>query len=196
MKDSKSRQPFLKKHWSNILFFGVVLLFIIPGSRMIIQSQLASLFSSAPTILEDSKREQLANYNLVLKDLQGQSLNLNQSQNKPILINFWATWCAPCLAELPELNALYQKYKDEVDFYFISQETPDILKTFLSAKAYNLPVYTQVSKAPSPLNTNTLPSTYLINSHGKIVALAQKSAKWNNEEIQILIEGMSFFRKY
>jgi len=188
-KPKPQPKSFIQRHWSNVLFFGVVILFLIPDSRTYLQSKLAYMFSSTPTIVE-SNQQQLTDYNFVLKDLSGQPINLKQSQGKPVLINFWATWCAPCLAELPELNALYQKYKDEVDFYFISQENPDILKTFLSAKSYNLPVYTQVSKAPSSLNTNSLPSTYLINSNGKIVALAQKSAKWNNEEIQILIEAM------
>ncbi len=188
-RPTQTPKSFLKKHWSNILFFGVVILFLIPDSRSYLQSKLAYIFSSTPTIVENNQQN-LTDYNFVLKDLGGKSINLKQSQGRPVLINFWATWCAPCLAELHELNALYQKYKDEVDFYFISQENPDILQKFLKIKSYDLPVYVQVSKAPSLLENNALPSTYLINSKGKIVALANKTAKWNNEEIQILIDEM------
>lgn len=188
-RESLKPKSFLKKHWSNILFFGVVILFLIPTSRSYLQSKLAYIFSSTPTIVENNQQN-LTDYNFVLKDLDGKSINLKQSQGRPVLINFWATWCAPCLAELPELNALYENNKNEVDFYFISQEKPEVLKKFLKLKNYNLPVYTQVSVIPFPLKNNALPSTYLINRNGKIVAFAEKSAKWNDKEIQSLINEM------
>ena len=195
MTNSKSKTPFdikafLKKQWSNIVFFGVVLLFIIPSSRMVIQSQLASLFITTPDAIEAENRERLSNYNLVLKDLQGQSINLNQSQNKPILINFWATWCAPCIAEMPDLDGLYQTFKNDVDFYFVSQENPEVLQKFLKSKNYDLPVYIQQTKLPQPLENNSIPSTYLINPQGEILAQAKGAAKWNDEDIHHLINEM------
>ena len=195
MTNSKSKTPFdlkafLKKQWSNIVFFGVVLLFIIPSSRMVIQSQLASLFSSTPTLIEENEREQLSNYNLVLKDLQGQTVNFNQSQNKPILINFWATWCAPCIAEMPDLNELYQTFKNDVDFYFVSQENPEVLQKFLKSKNYDIPVFIQQTKLPKPLENNSIPSTYLINPQGEILAKAAGAAKWNSDEVHGLIHKM------
>ena len=195
MTNSKPKTPFnlkafLKKQWSNILFFGVVLLFIFPSTRMVIQSQLASLFSGTPTFINEDSREKLTNYNLILKDLQGQTINLNQSQNKPVLINFWATWCAPCIAEMPDLNDLYQTFKNDVDFYFVSQEDPDVLRKFLKLKKYDLPVYIQQTKTPKPLENKSIPSTYLLNPQGEIMAKATGAAKWNDEEIHQLIKSM------
>lgn len=195
MKNSETTQSFdikafLKKQWSNIVFFAVVLLFIIPSSRMVIQSQLASLFSSTPSLIEENDREQLSNYNLVLKDLEGQTVDLNQSQNKPILINFWATWCAPCIAEMPDLNDLYQTFKNDVDFYFVSQEDPKVLRNFLKVKNYDLPVFIQQTKLPKPLENNSIPSTYLINQQGEVLAKATGAAKWNDENIHQLIKSM------
>ena len=195
MTNSKSKTPFdlkafLKKQWSNIVFFGVVLLFIIPSSRMVIQSQLASLFKTTPDAIEAENREQLSNYNLVLKDLNEQTVNLNQSENKPILINFWATWCAPCIAEMPDLDDLYQNFKNDVDFYFVSQENPEVLQKFLKVKEYDLPVYIQQTKLPQPLENNSIPSTYLINPQGEILAQAKGAAKWNDDEVHQIIDRM------
>lgn len=195
MSKTQPSQPFdiksfLKKQWSNILFFIVVILFIIPSSRIVIQSQLASLFSSTPSLIEGPNREKITNYNLVLDNLDGQAVSLMQSQNRPILINFWATWCAPCLAEMPDLNKLYKTYKDDVDFYFISQESPEVLKRFLNSKNYDFPVFTQQSKLPQPLVNEALPTTYLIDSNGEIMIKATGAAKWNDEDVHQIIEGM------
>ncbi|MGX1023377.1 TlpA disulfide reductase family protein [Flavobacterium sp. CS20] len=195
MSKSKSSQPFdiktfLKKQWSNIFFFAVVLLFIIPSSRIFIQSQLASLFSSSPSLIATENRERLSNYNLVLKDLDGQSVNLKQSRHKPILINFWATWCAPCLAEMPDFNELHKTFEDDVDFYFVSQESQKVLSKFISSKNYDLPVFIQQSQLPKPLNNDAIPSTYLIHPNGEIVAKANGTAKWNDEDIHQIIQNM------
>lgn len=195
MKKPKSSKvfdikAFLKKQWSNILFFGILILFIIPSSRMVIQSQLASLFSGNPTLIEDDSREKLSNYTLVLKNLEGQTINFNQSKNKPVLINFWATWCAPCIAEMPDLVDLYQNFKDEVDFYFVSQENPEVLQKFLTSKNYDLPVFIQQTQLPKPLENNSIPSTFLINPQGEIMAKAKGAAKWNSDEIHKIIKSM------
>ncbi len=195
MTQHLSSQPFnikafFKKQWSNIFFFAVVLLFIIPSSRLFIQSHLASLFSSSPSYIAENEREKMTTYNLVLKDLNGQSINLNQSQAKPILINFWATWCAPCLAEMPDLEELHKKFKDDVDFYFVSQESEKTLNKFITSKNYNLPVFIQQSQLPQPLNNDAIPSTYLIHPNGEIIAKATGAAKWNDEEIHQIIKSM------
>lgn len=195
MTNPKTKTPFdlkafLKKQWSNIVFFAVIILFIIPSSRMVIQSQLASLFKTTPTAIEAKNREQLSDYNLVLKNLEGQTVNFNQSQDKPILINFWATWCAPCIAEMPDLNDLYQTFRNDVDFYFVSQENPEVLQKFLKSKNYDLPVFIQQTRLPKPLENNSIPSTYLINPQGKIIAKAKGAAKWNDDDIHQLIKKM------
>jgi thiol-disulfide isomerase/thioredoxin len=179
-----------KRHWSNILFFGIILLFLIPSSRVFLQTKIAYIFSTSPAIIEKESRQKLSDYNLVLKNVKNETVNLSQSKNKPVLINFWATWCAPCLAELPDLSKLYEDHKDEIDFYFISKEEPIILERFLKSKVFNLPVYAQISKLPFPLENSSLPTTYLIDKNGNIVAFANKTAKWNDEKIKTLIKKM------
>lgn len=121
------------------------------------------------------------NLNWALQDLDGNAHNMSASSGKVILINSWATWCPPCIAEMPSLQDLYNDYKDKVDFYFISNEKQNILKKWLNEKEYNFPVYQSMGPIPKELNSNSLPTTYVINKKGKIVVEEVGAHDWNSE---------------
>lgn len=178
------KKPFLKKHWSNILFFGLLILLIIPNTRSVIQSRLIIPLIGAPEILDKSESKTTADYNLTLSDMNGNLTDLKQSKGKPMLINFWATWCSPCIAELPGLVKLYKEFGDKVDFYFISNEERARLQNFLSKKGLNIPVYIPASKTPKVYNSSSIPTTFLINAKGKIIASAKGMANWDSKKVK------------
>lgn len=194
-KNTNKAKPksFLKKHWSNILFFGFILLFIIPGTRVYIQSWIVVPLMGAPEMIEANNTQENIDYNIHFKDLAGNIVDFKQSEGQPVLINFWATWCTPCIAEMPGLVDLYKEFGTEVDFYFVSNESTDKLQLFLSKKNYNIPVYNSVSKIPESFDTSSIPATYLINSNGVIVAKAKGMANWDGAEVKKRITRMLDF---
>ena len=95
----------------NIVFGLIIVLLIIPTTRQFIQIQLhkgLALFS--PSIQAQSNQEQIDNYNWNLVDLNDSVYNFRQAENKIVLVSFWATWCPPCIAELPSMQKLYETY--------------------------------------------------------------------------------------
>lgn len=184
MQNKKPRKPFLKKHWSNILFFGLIIMFLIPNTRALIQSWIILPLVGAPKIIDENEDNDIADYNLSLSDLNGNLINLNRSINKPMLINFWATWCTPCLAEMPGLVKLYKEFGEDVDFYFVSNESAEKLRLFLNQKAYDIPVFIPNSAIPDILESSSIPATYLINKEGKIVAMAKGMADWDSNKVK------------
>ena len=78
-------------------------------------------------------------------DYEGNSVNLSDFFGKPIVVNFWATWCGPCKMELPDFNALAEEYKDEVVFMMVNTEgsrnSEDEVKQFVEDAGYTFPVY-------------------------------------------------------
>jgi len=188
--NKSNKKSFLKKHWSNILFFVVLILFILPQTRTKIQSWIVVPLIGSPEVFENQADKTSADYSVHLKDLQNKSINLEKSKGKPLLINFWATWCSPCLAELPGLVELYEEFGDDVDFYFVSNESADKLKSFLATKKLNIPVYMPNSKLPDFYSSNSIPTTYLINSEGKLVAKANGMANWDSNKVKETIKNL------
>jgi thiol-disulfide isomerase/thioredoxin len=181
---------FLKKNGSTILVLAFVLLLLIPQTGMPIKVFFSRLLSFSPSEITVDKRESLEQYNWQLANPEGQPVNLAVSEGKVVLINFWATWCPPCVAEMPSLQNLYNEYGDRVDFYFVSMESPEKITAFMKKKDYDFPVYIPKQQIPEVIRGNTLPTTYIIGSSGEIVVDKKGAAKWDSDKTKELLDGL------
>ena len=102
----------------NSITFVIVVLLIIPQTRKPLQVGLNKIFASFGPSISKSKDDKalLTNYNWQLRDSEGNNFNFESTKGKVVLVNLWATWCPPCIAEMPSMNALYKDYKDKVVF--------------------------------------------------------------------------------
>lgn len=107
------------------------------------------------------------------KDLQivqinGQDVDLNVFKNKPLIVNFWATWCGECIEEMPDFQKAQMELSDKVNFIYISEESPDVILNALRKRNFRGNFY--ISKKPfGKLGVNTWPVSYFYNSDGKLV---------------------------
>ena len=186
----KNMVPFLKKNWSNVLFFVFLALLIIPQTRMPIQVFIQRLVSFSPSEKAKEKREILEDYNWSLSQLNAKEINFSQSKGKVSLINFWATWCPPCVAEMPSFQKIYDDYGDKVDFYFVTSEKPEKVEKFMVKNGYTLPIFIQSYKAPDALESNALPTTYLLSKTGEIVIDETGAADWNSKKMRALLDRL------
>lgn len=108
-----------------------------------------------------------------LKDLNDVSYAIPEPNGKPVLINFWATWCGPCRIEMPDLVELYDQYQDEVAFYAVNLTGNDKVNEVISfADEYELsfPVLLdQELKVSKAYNIYAVPSTIFIDRHGNVM---------------------------
>lgn len=181
---------FLKKNLSNILFAVFILLLLIPQSRMPIQVFLQRLIAFSPSTIAEGKRETVATYNWQLNSIDAGPVNFNTSQGEVILVNLWATWCAPCIAEMPSLQKLHTDYGDKMAFYFISNEKENKIKAFMKENRYDFPVFQSLETAPDALNSNALPTTYIIDKSGKIVVRKTGVADWNGKKTRGILDDL------
>lgn len=181
---------FFKKHWSNILFGVLVVLMIIPQTRMPIQVFVQRIIAFSPSETSKEKRETLRDYDWILQNRNNEEVNLKDAKGKVILINSWATWCPPCVAEMPSLQKLYDVYGDEVQFYFVTSENPKPVDKFMEKHQYNLPVYYQEYASPEQLQSRALPTTFVLSKNGEIVVKETGVADWNSKKIRNLLDKL------
>lgn len=165
-------------------------LLIIPQTRMPIQVFVQRLISFSPSEKAEENRETLEDYNWNLRQLDSEEVNFSQSKGKVSVINFWATWCPPCVAEMPSFQKLYDTYGEDVDFYFVTSEEPEKVNRFMEKNGYTLPIYIQSYKSPKALQSNALPTTYLISKSGEIVIEETGAADWNSKKMRSLLDRL------
>lgn len=118
---------------------------------------------------EDQAREQ---GDFTLDDLQGKSWRLKSLQGKVVLVNFWATWCPPCRKEMPDLDALYRRFKDQgLVILAISDEEVDKIKSYLAERPVTYPILLDPGRKVNDLfRINGIPKSFVYDREGKLVA--------------------------
>ena len=115
--------------------------------------------------------------NFEVLNVNGEKVNLSDFYGKPIVVNFWATWCMPCKNELDEFEESYKKYDGEIEFLMVNltdgyNDTIEGVKEFIKENNYEFPVYfdTELS-ASNAYKIYSIPQTLFINKEGNILKL-------------------------
>ena len=177
---------FTKKTISNIVFLIIIGLLLYPPTKV----YFIRLISFSPSVITEDKQEKLATYNWNLKGLNTIDLDFNKTQNKVVFVNFWATWCPPCIAEIPSIQKLFDDYKDKVTFVFVSNESWNVINDFYLKNNYNLPTYNTLTQTPKQLKSNSIPVTFIIDKKGNIVTDKKGAADWNSTKVRKLLDEL------
>jgi thiol-disulfide isomerase/thioredoxin len=177
---------------SDAVFVLFLIAILIPASRKEISSFAIRIISTSPGTLKPDEQKTVSYEALQwrLISIEGKEVQLSDFKGKPVFINFWATWCPPCVAELPEISDLYQSYRDEVVFLLITDESAETVRNFMKQKNYDLPVYFIQSSVPNIFGTNSIPATFVVSPENKIVIEKRGAAKWNSDSMHTLLDGM------
>lgn len=184
-----------RKHWSNIIFVAIIALIIFTpvGTFVNVKLNQAKMLFMHPSSIEEAERVIISDFNWNLVDNQGKTINFQEMEGNIILLNFWATWCPPCVAEMPSLNDLYQDYGDKISFVFLANDNKEKVNSYLDKNSYNLPVYYTKANVPEELRSPSIPTTYLIDDQGKIVMKEVGSYNWNSTNVRNQIDELLAF---
>jgi thiol-disulfide isomerase/thioredoxin len=108
----------------------------------------------------------------IARDLDGREVSTASLRGKVVLINFWATWCPPCRAEIPELVALQEKYKDRLQIIGISEDevSPDVVKHFAAEHKMNYPIVMTSPELERMFpRVSALPTSFIVDRQSRVV---------------------------
>ena len=125
-----------------------------------------------------------------LVDLRGKTWVLSELKGQVVFINFWATWCPPCIAEMPSIQNLYTDYKDKVEFLLVTNDPYSEINEFLSKNNYDFKILRPVTFNTSVFDVSTIPRTFLIDKTGRIIIDETGAANWNSDKVRLVIDNL------
>ena len=168
------------------LFILVLVFVLLIGGASILYRQLGqSLTPKQFTAQEPSQTQEQGTDDsktqapdFIVYDAEGNEVRLSDFFGKPIVLNFWASWCGPCQMEMPEFHEKYLELGDSIHFLMVNttdglRETVDTASAFIAENAYTFPVfYDTQTDAASAYSAYSLPTTFFIDAEGYAIAQA------------------------
>lgn len=168
-----------------IIILAVVFIVLIVGgvfaynslSKNYTETETVSLSNSDETSKQSEVTEQQKNTasDFTVVDYNGKQTKLSDKIGKPVVVNFWASWCGPCKSEFPAFENAYQQYGNDVEFMMVNltdgyQETISSAKSFIDEQGYTFPVYYDTTmSASNAYGIYSIPKTLFIDKDGNIV---------------------------
>ena len=159
----------MKKH----LLIAVLVLSLLLGGCAAQQAE-----ATEPTQTQATEAARVKAPDFTVYDESGNEVKLSDFLGKPVVLNFWASWCGPCKREMPDFEETYQQLGSDVQFLMINLtdgngETVESAASFIKEQGYTFPVfYDTASSAANTYGVYSIPTTYFIDAEGYAVAQA------------------------
>lgn len=173
----------------NGFWIAVLVVLFVPQIRQPLSIWLNKGFSYINWVSIEEQKDFVNLEELVLLNEEGNIVKGETLKGRVVFINFWATWCPPCIAEMPSIQKLYTDYGEEVAFLMISNEPTQRSLSFTSKKAYDFKVY-QPKSIPNTIYGSSIPQTLIIGADGAIVVNKTGAVNWNSKEIRAILDNL------
>ncbi|MGM0531397.1 MAG: TlpA family protein disulfide reductase [Bacteroidota bacterium] len=184
----KEYKKFRNKSWfgkiTDLLFILLLILIIIPGSRKELMTYGSKIRMYLTSVEAKEQVSELKGKNsVVLRDDKGNRHTLEDFLDKPVFINYWATWCPPCRAEMPTIEKLYEQYGEDVHFLILSNQPLDKQHKFVEEEDYEFPYYRIISKPEGSFSYSVLPTSMIIAQNNRIILRKEGAVNWQSKKV-------------
>ncbi|SHL51753.1 Thiol-disulfide isomerase or thioredoxin [Chishuiella changwenlii] len=180
----------LKRNYSTIIIGAIALIILfVPEAKAMMHQGLMKIGLFQPKIektVENTQPKTEANYQFEMIDADGKITTMEELKGKVVFLNFWATWCGPCIAEMPTIQKLYDKFKDDKDVVILTVEVEnkkEKAKNFMTSKNLTLPIVFPNSTIPKEFFDYALPTTIILDKQGNIAHTTLGMADYSGQEV-------------
>ncbi|MFB2118560.1 TlpA family protein disulfide reductase [Parapedobacter sp. 2B3] len=149
--------------------------------------------TTAESVPADAPEAAPAKPSVFFADGAGNRIDAANQAGKVVFINFWATWCPPCIAEMPSIDKLYDQFKDNDGIVFVIADVDNQYeksKAFMSNRSLNLPVHVPAGEIPSQWLGGAIPTTLILDKKGQIAARHEGMADYSRPEVAEFIQAL------
>lgn len=174
-----------------ILLFLIIIL--IPSAKALVMQGLMEIGLFKPSISNQKNTPKIDLSAIKFKDAKSNVLSLGDLKGKIVFLNFWATWCPPCLAEMPSVNKLYQQFGNDSEVVFLLIDADgDFVKAqaYMDRKKYKMSIYTFASSIPKEIFSGSLPTTLVFDKKGRISYTGEGAANYANPKFITFIQEL------
>jgi len=180
-----------KKRWiSNLIFILILFVLLFTPLGTTFKVWMNQLLAMSPSLEKQEEVEHVSLEGWTLLDEAGNTFDVTSIKNKVVVINFWATWCPPCIAEKPSFQALYDDYKNKVVFLFVTTDPIDKVQAFKEKHQSTLPIFFQQDAPPALLYSSSIPASYVLDKNGNIVVKKFRAADWNSSKFRVILDEL------
>ena len=178
------------------IFISVALFLYFSGLYRPLISGVQRVILSTGIIQPDTDKEPLDTsgpVSMKLMNERGEVVNFADLRGKVVFVNFWATWCPPCKAEMPGIQELYEEVKsDDIVFVMLSRDR-EFQKAidFKHDEEYSFPVFAAASNIPQQFTGSAIPRTYVLNKKGEVVSAKSGMAKYNTDSFKNFLQELA-----
>ncbi|SHL44572.1 Thiol-disulfide isomerase or thioredoxin [Chitinophaga jiangningensis] len=184
-----------KKKWFDkstilnaLLLVFVILMLVSPTAKSYVIRGLMKVGLFQPSVPATAAAKAPS---MTFKDSYDKLINIEELKGKVVILNFWATWCPPCRAELPSLQTLYEKNNNEAVFITVDADRKlSVSKKFMDDNGYSLPVFKTMSDIPATIYDGTLPTTLVIDKRGNIRARYTGAKDYTNGKFETFLQSL------
>jgi thiol-disulfide isomerase/thioredoxin len=187
----------LRKNWFNAIMVGLIaVLWLVPDAKALLIRGLMRVGLFQPAIETSNGKELTRDIvpDAIFEDASGKTLSLSQLHGKVVVLNFWATWCPPCIAEMPSLDKLYRSQTSRPDIFFLTVDADGDFQraaAFMQKHGYSLPIYRLHGSVSEKVFSGTLPTTVVLDKTGRIAFRETGAANYDAPAFRSWLEKLA-----